>query len=310
MDDTLQINTIGVFSQSQETSIDNYEEEETMPEVERNCSKDAMGELKSDDTKPTEQRVSEGHTITEPADRLGTAADNESSVESGCKDTEGTPNGKVNIISQADQNSETLCSEKPAQETGPEELAGGNPKHESHTQSDPGEVKKEKQVRKLTWLEKMWAKVPEEGTKDWIKSVYTQETDWGDQSEMMWKQILQEGNVEPIERHLEEDKREEIIESGRSTRHLMRKEHNVSETNAFYTEFKIKEQRYPSYIENQDYYLLNKKTAKDEIEKELYARMVKAAVKINKIFPSVRGMTDAVCVVGKSKQQNAEMLIA
>ena len=55
--------------------------------------------------------------------------------------------------------------------------------------------------------------------------------------------------------------------------------------------------------------MLNKKTAKNELEKELYTRMVKAAVKINKIFPSVRGMTDAVCVVGESKHPNAEMSV-
>ena len=41
----------------------------------------------------------------------------------------------------------------------------------------------------------------------------------------------------------------------------------------------------------------------------MYTRVVKAAVKINKIFPSVRGMTDAVCVVGESKHPNAEMSV-
>ena len=53
VEDTLQINTVGRYSQLQGTSTDNGEREETMPEVERICSKDAMGELKSDDTKPT-----------------------------------------------------------------------------------------------------------------------------------------------------------------------------------------------------------------------------------------------------------------
>ena len=46
IEDTLQIDTIGIHSQSQETSMDNGEIEETMPEGERICSKDAMGELK------------------------------------------------------------------------------------------------------------------------------------------------------------------------------------------------------------------------------------------------------------------------
>ena len=168
---------------------------------------------------------------------------------------------------------------------------------------------KEKQVKKLTWLQKMWAKVPEDGTKDWIKSVYTQETDWGDQSEMMWKQIMKDGDLEPMERQPNETSQEGTLESGRSTEHLIRREPKMVDTNTFYTEFKIKEQRYPSYIENNEYYLLNGKTAKDDVEKELYKRMVKAAVKINRIFPSVRGMTDAVCVVGGSKHPNSEMTV-
>ena len=37
--------------------------------------------------------------------------------------------------------------------------------------------------------------------------------------------------------------------------------------------------------------------------------MVKSAVKLNRIFPSVRGMTDAVCVVGASKNPNKEMRV-
>ena len=202
------------------------------------------------------------------ADSLRTNADSEATITTGYENPEGSPICKVNIIRQADQNSEPLYSEKPAQETGSKDLAGGKPECEKDTEMESGGTKKEKQVKKLTWLERMWAKVPEEGTKDWIKSVYTQETDWGDQSEMMWKQILQEGNIEPMERPPHEDSREEAIECGRSTRHLMKDEPTIAETNTFYTEFKIKEQRYPSYIENKDYHMLNKKTAKDELEKE------------------------------------------
>ena len=55
-------------------------------------------------------------------------------------------------------------------------------------------------------------------------------------------------------------------------------------------------------MENDEYHLLNNKSAKDSVEKDLYQRMVKAAVKLNRIFPSVRGMTDDVCVLGASKQ--------
>ena len=35
-------------------------------------------------------------------------------------------------------------------------------------------------IKPLTWLEKMWAKVPER-QEDWIKSIKTQERPWGEQ---------------------------------------------------------------------------------------------------------------------------------
>ena len=62
-------------------------------------------------------------------------------------------------------------------------------------------------------------------------------------------------------------------------------------------------------MDNEDYHKLNGKTAKEQGEKELYKRMVKAAVRLHKIFPSVRGMTDAVCVLGESKNPNEEMKV-
>ena len=176
---------------------------------------------------------------------------------------------------------------------------------ETHIKLTPNEPKTEakdkgKQVKKLTWLQKMWAEVPNGKTKEWVKSVYTQETDWGDQGEMMWKQIVKDGGLEAIKKQTEETINEETIECGRSTEHLVKRHPEKADTNTYFTEFKIREQRYPSYMENNDYQLLNRKSAKDSIEKELYERMVKAAVKLNRIFPSVRGMTDAVCVVGAS----------
>ena len=90
---------------------------------------------------------------------------------------------------------------------------------------------------------------------------------------------------------------------------MVKRHPEKADTNTYFTEFKIRELRYLSYIENNDNQLLNSKSAKDDIEKELYKRMVKAAVKLNRIFPSVRGMTDAVCVVGASKNPNNKMRV-
>ena len=105
--------------------MDNLLTEETMPEVEQNSSKGTVGELKSDDTKPTEQKVTGGHLMTNTEDSLRTNTDTKSSIKSGHENTEGPLNCKVNTIRQADQNSEPLCFEKLVQETGSEDLTRG-----------------------------------------------------------------------------------------------------------------------------------------------------------------------------------------
>ena len=197
VDDTLEIDTIGVFSQSHETTMDNHPTQETMPEVDKDSSKGAVGELKSDDTKPTEQKVTGEHLMTNTEDSLRTNVDTEASIKSGHENTEGPLNCKVNTIRQADENSEPLFSEKPVQETGSEHKTRGNTCQEGSTKTrtnDEEQVDKDKRRsgKQLTWLQKMWAEVPEGESKDWVKSVYTQETDWGDQGEMMWKQIVKD----------------------------------------------------------------------------------------------------------------------
>merc|ERR1711942_587897 len=82
---------------------------------------------------------------------------------------------------------------------------------------------------------------------------------------------------------------------------------NARSTTDVGTDYDIIEQKYRCYRENADYYPLNKRTAKDSLEKELYTRMVKAAVKINRIFPSVRGITDTVCVMGITEKSTQDV---
>ena len=94
----------------------------------------------------------------------------------------------------------------------------------------------------------MWAEVPDGETKEWVKSVYTQETDWGDQGEMMWKQIVKDGGLEAMKRQTGETIHEEMIECGRSTEHLVKRHPEKADTNTYFTEFKIRELRYPSYM--------------------------------------------------------------
>ena len=59
VDDTLEIDTIGLYTGVQETSVNNHFTEEIMVEEDRNRSKGIMGELKLDATKPTEQKSQE-----------------------------------------------------------------------------------------------------------------------------------------------------------------------------------------------------------------------------------------------------------
>merc|ERR1711942_295325 len=109
IEDTLHCNATGRSSQSQETSRNNGDREVIMPEVGRISSKEAMGELKSDDTKPTGQKGGGRHLMTERVDSLITSASSESNIKPGHKNTEGTTICKVSAIHQADQNSEPLC---------------------------------------------------------------------------------------------------------------------------------------------------------------------------------------------------------
>ena len=74
-------------------------------------------------------------------------------------------------------------------------------------------------------------------------------------------------------------------------------------------EFKIKKQKYTPHMRNEEYLILNPKSAKDEAEKYLYGRMVRSAVRLNKMFPSVKDMTDEVCVLGQSTNPGGDMKV-
>ena len=124
IEDIPQAREVEAWNLSQGTSVNNMATEETVAEEERISSKGAMGELKSDDTKPTEQKVGGGHLMTE-ADSLRTNADSKADTITGYENTQGSQFCKVNTIRQADQNSEALWMGKPLRETGRKDLARG-----------------------------------------------------------------------------------------------------------------------------------------------------------------------------------------
>ena len=292
IEDMPQSGTIEAWNLSQETSMNNTGTEETVAEEERISSKGAMGELKSDDTKPTEQKVSGGHLMTE-ADSLRTNADSEATITTGYENTEGSPICKVNIIRQADQNSEPLCSDKPVQETGAKDLAGGNPECKKDTEMESGDANKKKQVWELTWLENISGKVKKDATEDWNKSSDTEEVDSGNQTVTLGNQALGEENVKQMGKLPQEDPRKETTEYSRSTRHLMESETQMEKINTLYGRANAKEQRNAPYTESKEYYMFSRETARDDVERELYIRMIGSAIKITKILPSIKGMEDA-----------------
>ena len=234
--------------------------------------------------------------MTEAADSLRTNADSESSIKPGYKNTEGPPICKVNTIRQADQNSEPLCSEKPVQETGSKDLTGGKSECENHVEIKAHDTKKEKQATSPTMSEKVCSGAEQEKGNEWNKNGETKERSERNEVEVIGEQLLEDRNTEAIG----------SMKGDRPARYQIKEELTVT-TNGICTEYDIKEQRYSCYRENIDYHPLNRKTAKNELEKELYTRMVKAAVRINKIFPSIRGITDAVCVMGKMGEPIPEM---
>ena len=156
--------------------MNNKGTEETVAEEERICSKGAMGELKSDDTKPTEQKVSGGHLMTE-ADSLRTNADSEADTTTGYENTEGSSICKVNIIRQADQNSEALWIDKPVQETGAKDLTRGNLECQKHMEMGLKRASNERHAWEMTWDENTLEKPTSKGTEKWDKDNETKSID-------------------------------------------------------------------------------------------------------------------------------------
>ena len=106
VEDTLQTDTIGMYAGMQETSGTNQPTEEITIEEDRKRSKDIMGELKSDATKPTERKIPGGPLTGNASDSLRNNDSYKAGSKPGQENIKGAFNDKVNTISQADGNSE------------------------------------------------------------------------------------------------------------------------------------------------------------------------------------------------------------
>ena len=168
IEDIPQAREVEAWNLSQGTSVNNMATEETVAEEERISSKGAMGELKSDDTKPTEQKVGGGHLMTE-ADSLRTNADSEANTTTGYENIEGSPIRKVNTIRQADQNSEALWIDKPVQETGAKDLTRGNLECQKHMEMGLKRASNERHAWEMTWDESTLKRPTSKGTEKWDK---------------------------------------------------------------------------------------------------------------------------------------------
>ena len=130
VEDTLQIDSIGVYRMSHETSIDNRETEETVLEAERIDTKGDMRELKSNDTQAAEQKGNEGHPATE-MDSLRTNANNEPTIKPEYGNTEDSLIHKVKTDREMVQYNEPLCPAKLGQEMESDKLATGKSERET-----------------------------------------------------------------------------------------------------------------------------------------------------------------------------------
>ena len=263
--------------------------------------------------------------MTNMPDSLGNNDSTNAGSKSGHPNTEGALISKVSTISQADDNSEPLSGNLAEQKTGSQDRGIGSKKIKgssmpARASNQDGEVlkkneiadtgeDKEKTAKDLTWLQKMWAEIPKGSTKDWIKSIHTQETSWGDQGKLLWKQITQDGEIDKTVPKEKPKVEEGSIVTGPSTENLKIKYPKGHNSDNYFTNFEVKKQKYTYYMDNDNYHLLNSKSTEDDVEKQLYSRMVDAALHLNRIFPGIRGMTDQVCVLGESKAPTSEMRV-
>ena len=151
VEDTLDIDTKGLFSHPTGTSANNYFTEETMLEEDGCGSKGIMGELKSDPTKPTEQKISGGSIMTNMPDSLGNNDSTNAGSKSGHPNTEGALISKVSTICQADENSEPLSGNLAEQKTGSQDRGIGSKKIKgssmpARASNQDGEVLKKNEI--------------------------------------------------------------------------------------------------------------------------------------------------------------------
>ena len=110
---------------------------------------------------------------------------------------------------------------------------------------DTVDEKKKNSAKDLTWLQKMWAEIPKGSAKEWIKSIYTQETSWGDQGKLMWKQITLDGGIDKTAPKEKPKTEEASIVTGPSTENLKRRHPVGHNSDSYYfTNFEVKRQKY------------------------------------------------------------------
>ena len=180
------------------------------------------------------------------------------------------------------------------------------------------------QKRNLTWMETMWAMVPD-NVWEWAKNVITSPRTWGEDNSRKWRQIVDDATKRPLrldEAGIMDEEFSLTSEHSEAAQAISTECAKVDPTRdgskpaepppevdchklcvEKFMDQPILPQRYEDVRHDSDYISIGPQTIKDETEKQLYKRMVSAAVKLNKNHKNVRGMTSSAKVLGNLKTE-------
>merc|ERR1711867_211114 len=124
--------------------------------------------------------------------------------------------------------------------------------------------------------------VPEK-QEDWVKTILTQERQWGDQHNMIWNHILKEADIVELMEPVTEQTSEEAVVAEKTCFA------SVLEPRKIFDPLEIEANKYTRYNKNKDYMILRGSTCTTEHEKEIYERCKKAGIALKKTIPRNKG---------------------
>ena len=69
------------------------------------------------------------------------------------------------------------------------------------------------------------------------------------------------------------------------------------------------EQKHILHPRESKYMMLNPESVKEEVEEQMYKKMVKSAVRLNEMFLNVTEMTDEICIATQPRRPGGDMRV-